>query len=165
MRRRMEYTYRLGFVEHLAADLRVRLRPGPLAVAHLLFPAAGVYFLYDWWRGGTPFTAPRVALLAAYLLFTPLLALLSVVVARARGDEARVRLSDAGVGATSPAATTDAPWNALVEVRETRGAFLFFVTRRTAILLPKRLLASAGELDDVRALVRSQAGSRAKLLG
>lgn len=58
----------------------------------------------------------------------------------------------------------DVPWHAMVQGLESDEFFLFFYSKQLAYYLPKRVL-SGTQIEEVRTLMRSGLGERARLLG
>ena len=71
------------------------------------------------------------------------------------------QFSDAGLAITGGAATTTLGWDSFVAVAETDEFFLFFYSKRCAYYVPKRAIGKGIYQSALRALLRSQLGSRA----
>jgi hypothetical protein len=70
--------------------------------------------------------------------------------AEAAGLERTVTLDEEGVELRTPAGSARIPWAGLVRVRETPKAFLLYVDAARVLILPKRAMGAAGEVDQVR---------------
>jgi hypothetical protein len=54
-------------------------------------------------------------------------------------------------------------WEAIREIVETKWDFMFFMSQRSAVLLPKAAIPSLEEQQRLRRIVTDAAGDRAKL--
>jgi hypothetical protein len=68
-------------------------------------------------------------------------------------------VGDDALQVQSPGAHLTLEWTAIPRVVETPEVFLFFFNRKSAHYLPKRAIP-AGEIDQVRQLIRSKVGDR-----
>jgi len=94
-------------------------------------------------------------------LFMPILALISawrvVRVIRTLGARRTLMLSPEGLDLSFGNSKVQHSWKGISHVEEGKQAFYFYLTKRSALPLPKRALATKEDLDSLRALL-SNAG-------
>jgi hypothetical protein len=82
--------------------------------------------------------------------------------ASVRGPQERTVDSD-GFHSRGNGVSLDVPWHAMLRGVETNDFFLFFYSKQVAYYVPKRVLAD-GQIREVRRLMRTELGERARLL-
>jgi hypothetical protein len=73
-------------------------------------------------------------------------------------------LAESGIQVHAHTTSTDLKWIGVYKVMEMPDLFLFYYNKRCAHYLPKRAIASAAELQAVRAFIRAHVPERAHLL-
>lgn len=110
-----------------------------------------------------------VVVLAAMVefVFIPVMIILRVYLrrraARRYSDENHVGFSDEGVAFVSPCAGAELLWPALLRAVETDEFLLFYLSCRSAISLPKRVVEESACLGELRELIERAMGDRATL--
>lgn len=77
--------------------------------------------------------------------------------------ETTYRFTSRGIASSTAVGRSEAAWEAVTEVVETKEDFLFFFSRLSAYVVPKDAFSSPDERQQLRRIVMSFAGDRAKL--
>jgi hypothetical protein len=149
--------FQTDFKEQYLASLAFTTHSAGLLAWAALFPAFGLAFLafivgYAG-RGPKPF---ELVIVLLCLGFTPLTTALNVWLFRRRNPSARVPhtyvLSEDALRISSPLADTQLRWAAVTRAVETGRFFLFFLSPRGGLFLPKHAVASEADLLAIREL-------------
>jgi len=63
---------------------------------------------------------------------------------------------ESGISISTATVETNLKWGGLHKVRETQDLFMFYYSKRIAYYLPKRVLASPLEVDELRRLIKGR---------
>lgn len=77
--------------------------------------------------------------------------------------ETTYRFTAQGIESTNAVANTEVTWEAIIEILETKKAYLFYYSWQSAFMLPKTAIPSPDDRQRLRRLVVANAGDRAKL--
>ena len=73
-------------------------------------------------------------------------------------------MGDEGIRITGPLTNSEVKWEAVVKARETKRDFFFYMSKKIALFLPKRVFANERQMIDLRHLVGEKLGVKAVLI-
>lgn len=162
----LTFAFRTDAAEHLRASREFGRFAPAKGLAYLKLAATLlVLAVLLLWQVRSSGEFPWLAVLVPVLIVTALIAS-PLFVNRFRAarlgadvpDQKRV-LSDSGLEVRN-ARVTQWPWSRVMQVRETTEFFLFYLNSSGGHYLPKRAISSVHELEQVRAELRRDVGSR-----
>lgn len=157
MKKKLELKVTFPFWLAYAANLQI-IRWSPMQLASsAIFPAAGLFLSYLWFKNQHTLSFSDVLLLIGCFFFTPLILVMTLFLVRRRNPLAKGPFNfvfdDDGLHASNPAFDMSLKWAAIQKVRESRTFIFFFVAPSRAQSIPLAQLRSAGILEEVHDLV------------